>query len=249
VVLCAGAIESPRLLMLSGVGRADHLHAHGIDVVADVAGVGGNLQDHLKLSVRWKGRTTLPGSTVTAGLFTSSSASTVPDLQFYVGRGSDQADELVSITVSLVRSQSRGSVTLRSADPFEPPSIRVNYLQADADVAALIDGVDLTRRFGASRAYDDVRAEEVEPGAGVTSKRDLETFIRQKAETIYHLAGTCRMGPETDASAVVDARLRVRGIDALRVADASIMPEVVNAPTHAACVAIGERCADLISGA
>ena len=248
VVLCAGAIDSPRLLMLSGVGNAKQLRAHGIDVVADLPGVGQNLQDHLKLSVRWKGRTTLPGSTVTAGLFTCSSASAFPDLQFYVGRGVDLPDQLVTLTVSLVRPQSRGSVSLRSADPLAPPVIHVNYLQADADVAALLEGVRLTRQFGNARAYDSVRAEEVEPGATVMSERDLETFIRQKADTIYHLAGTCRMGPDADVDAVVDARLRVRGVDALRVADASIMPEVVNAPTHAACVAIGEKCADLISG-
>jgi choline dehydrogenase len=128
------------------------------------------------------------------------------------------------------------------------PEIRANYLQADADVAALVAGVRLLRRFGNSRGYDDVRAEEVEPGPAVTSERDLEAFIRANADTIYHLAGTCRMGPDGDAAAVVDSSLRVRGIDALRVADASIMPEVVNAPTHAACVAIGEKCADLISG-
>ena len=89
---------------------------------------------------------------------------------------------------------------------------------------------------------------EIARGSRLMSERDLETFIRQKADTIYHLAGTCRMGPDADVDAVVDARLRVRGVDALRVADASIMPEVVNAPTHAACVAIGEKCADLISG-
>jgi choline dehydrogenase len=248
VVLCAGAIESPRLLMLSGIGSAEHLRAHGIEVIADLPGVGRNLQDHLKLSVRWRGRSLLPGSTVTAGLFTSSKASGIPDLQFYVGRGTDQPDPLVSLTVSLVRPQSRGSVILRSADPFAQPVIQANYLQADADVTALLAGVQLTRRFGNSRAYDPVRAEEVEPGATVTSQEDLTTFVREKADTIYHLAGTCRMGPESDAGAVVDSRLRVRGIDALRVADASIMPEVVNAPTHAACVVIGEKCADLVSG-
>jgi len=248
VVLCAGAIDSPRLLMLSGIGSAEHLRANGIAVVADRPGVGRNLQDHLKLSVRWKGRTALPGSTVTAGLFTSSDGAAVPDLQFYVGRGSDQPDDLVSLTVSLVRPQSRGSVTLRSADPLAPPVIRANYLQAETDVAALVEGVLLARDFGTSPAYDALRVEEVEPGAAITSKGALETFVREKAETIYHLAGTCRMGPESDARAVVDARLRVYQVEGLRVADASIMPEVVNAPTHAACVAIGEKCADLING-
>ncbi len=248
VVLCAGAIDSPRLLMLSGIGDPQHLRAHGIDVVAALPGVGRNLQDHLKLSVRWRGRAMLPGSTVTAGLITSTHAATAPDLQFYVGRGAAQPDALVSLTVSLVKPQSRGTVTLRSSDPFEPPVIRANYLQADADMVALIKGVHLTRLLGNSRAYDSVRAEEVEPGASVTSESDLQAFVRQQVDTIYHLAGTCGMGPDHDANAVVDSHLRVRGVSALRVADASIMPEVVNAPTHAACVAIGEKCADLISG-
>jgi len=249
VVLCAGAIDSPRLLMLSGIGDAAVLRAHDIDVAADLPGVGRNLQDHLKLSVRWKGRATLPGSTVTAGLFTSSDLSAVPDLQFYVGRGVDIPDQLVSLTVSLVRPRSRGIVTLRSSDPSVPPVICANYLQADEDVAALREGVRLTRELGGSRAYERVRFEEVEPGAAMTSRSDLDTFIRANADTIYHLAGTCRMGRADDAASVVAADLRVRGIDALRVADASIMPEVVNAPTHAACVVVGEKCADLISGA
>ena len=233
VVLCAGAVDSPRLLMLSGIGPADHLRAHGIDVVADLSGVGRNLQDHLKLSIRWKGKTTLPGSTVTAGLFMSSSSTPPSDLQFYVGRGLDQPDDLVTITVSLVKPQSRGSITLRSADPLVAPVIRANYLQADADAAALVHGARLARQLGESRAYDDLRTVELEPGMSVTSDRDLDDFVRQKADTIYHLAGTCRMGPASDPDAVVDSHLRVHGLEGIRVADASIMPEVVNAPTHA----------------
>jgi len=248
VVLCAGAVDSPRLLMLSGIGPAEHLRAYGIDVVADLPGVGRNLQDHLKVSVRWQGKTTLPGSTVTAGLFTSSTSTSPPDLQFYVGRGLEQPDDMVTITVSLVRPESRGSIVLRSADPLAAPLIRANYLQADADTAALVYGARLTRQLGMSRAYDGLRGEETEPGAMLTSDRDLERFVREKADTIYHLAGTCRMGPDSERDAVVDASLRVHGVERLRVADAAIMPNVVNAPTHAACVAIGEKCAVLISG-
>jgi choline dehydrogenase len=247
VIVCAGAVDSPRLLMLSGIGAADHLRAHGIGVVADLPGVGRNLQDHLKLSIRWTGRTTLPGSTVTAGLFTASGSMSPPDLQFYVGRGLDQPDAFVTITVSLVRPQSRGTVALRSADPMAAPLIRANYLQAQADVDALVQGVRLARSLGEATAYDHLRAGEIEPGPGAVSRADLERFAREKADTIYHPAGTCRMGPSSDADSVVDAALRVHGIDGLRVADASIMPEVVNAPTHAACVAIGERCAALAS--
>jgi choline dehydrogenase len=246
--VCAGAVDSPRLLMLSGIGPADHLRTSGIETILDLPGVGRNLQDHLKLSLQWTGRTTLPGSTVTAGLFTSSHSTSPPDLQFYVGRGLEQSDEVVTITVSHVRPQSRGSVSLRSADPLAAPVIRANYLHASADVTALIQGARLVRQLGRSRAYDALRLEELEPGVALTSDADLERFIREKADTIYHLAGTCRMAPEADPEAVVDDQLRVYGIDGLRVADASVMPEVVNAPTHAACVVIGEKCAALITG-
>jgi choline dehydrogenase len=246
VVLCAGAVDSPKLLMLSGIGAADDLRAHGIAVVADLPGVGRNLQDHLKLSIRWQGNTILPGSTVTAGLFTSSTAMSPADLQFYVGRGLEQPDPFMTITVSLVRPRSRGRITLVAADPLAPPVIRANYLQAQADVDALIQGAQLARLFGTSPAYDGLRGDEIEPGPGLTSAADLERFVRQKADTIYHAAGTCRMGPASDAQSVVNDQLRVHGVEGLRVADASIMPEVVNAPTHAACVAIGEKCAALI---
>ena len=247
VVLCAGAVDTPRLLMLSGIGPADHLRAHGIHVVADLHGVGRNLQDHLKLSLRWMGRTMMPESTVTAGLFTSSSATAFSDLQFYVGRGVAQPDETVTITVSLVRPRSRGSIALRSPDPLSAPAISANYLQEDADAVALVQGARLARELGRARAYDDLRSAELEPGAQASSDRDLDRFVRQQADSIYHLAGTCRMGPASDSGAVVDAHLRVHHVDGLRVADASIMPEVVNAPTHATCIAIGEKCAELLS--
>jgi choline dehydrogenase len=249
VVLCGGVIDSPKLLMLSGIGPADHLKAHGIAVVADLPGVGGNFQDHLKLSIRWNGRTELPGSTVTAGMFTRSSQAaigTVPDLQFYVGRGTETPDKFITITVSLVQARSRGEVRLRSGDAAVAPIIRANYLQEQADVNALVRGVHLVRWFGESEAYNGLRADEILPGAAMKSDADLATFVRRDADTIYHGAGTCKMGPETDAAAVVDASLRVRGVDGLRVADASIMPEVVNATTHAACVMIGEKAAELL---
>jgi choline dehydrogenase len=249
VVLAAGAVDSPKLLMLSGIGPADDLRSHGIDATVDLPGVGLHLKDHLKLSIRWRGTTTLPGSTVTAGLFTSTGSIAPSNLQFYVGRGLESSDDLVTITVSLVCVESRGQVRLRSGDPLAHPIIRAGYLQAQADLDALADGVRLARRLGASSAYDALRGEELEPGANVASPPDLERFIREKSDSIYHAAGTCRMGPASSADSVVDAGLRVYGVEGLRVADASIMPEIVNAPTHAACVAIGEKCAALIVGA
>ncbi|MGQ0737361.1 MAG: GMC family oxidoreductase [Acidobacteriota bacterium] len=252
VLLCGGVIDSPKLLMLSGIGPAAHLRALKLPVVVDLPGVGANLQDHLKLSIRWDGRTTLPASTVTAGLFARSqprgigAAGRPPDLQFYVGRGLDQPDRFVTITVSLVRPVSRGAVRLRSSDPFAAPVIRGGYLHDPADVAALVEGVRLARAFGHAAPYDTLRGEEVDPGSAVTTPDAIADFARRAADTIYHPAGTCRMGG--DAHAVVDTRLRVRGIEGLRVADASIMPDVVSATTHAASVMIGARAADFVRG-
>lgn len=252
VLLCGGVIGSPVLLMLSGIGPADHLREHGIAVVADVPGVGGNFQDHLKVSVRWQGKTELAASSVTAGLFTHSNpieASTLPaDLQFYVGRGTEEPDAFVTITASLVRPKSRGEIRLRSANPQDAPVLRANYLQEGGDVQALVRGVHLARWFASVSVFDPIRGEELAPGPAAKSDADLERFVRQAADTIYHAAGTCRMGPAAEPSAVVDPELRVRGVQGLRVADGSIMPEVVNATTHAACVMIGEKCSDLVRG-
>jgi choline dehydrogenase len=251
VVLCGGVVDSPKLLMLSGIGPADHLRASEIAVVTDLPGVGQNLQDHLKLSIRWNGKTTLPGSTVTAGMFmrssvTSESSQRPPDLQFYVGRGLDQPDRFVTITVSLVQPQSRGEIRLRSADPMAAAIIRGNYLQEQADVNALVRGMHLARWFGEAEVYDELRADETDPGVAVKSDADLALFARRAADTIYHAAGTCKMGPASDRMAVVDSTLRVRGVDGLRVADASIMPEIVNATTNAACVMIGEKVSEFL---
>jgi choline dehydrogenase len=243
VVLCAGAIDSPRLLMLSGIGGAEPLRAHHIPVVADLPGVGQHLQDHLKLSVRWRGKTTLPASHVTAGLFTSSSRDG-DDLQVIVGRGLNQPDDFVTITVSHVKPRSCGEVALRSSDPLAAPIIRANYLTDSHDVDVLVEGVLLARRLGESPAFDHLRGEEIDPGV---STQDLAQFARHTADTIYHPAGTCRMGQFSDRGAVVDSELRVHGVEGVRVADASIMPEIVNAPTHAACVMIGEKCAAIMS--
>jgi choline dehydrogenase len=235
-------------MMLSGIGAADDLRRHGIPVVADLPGVGRHLQDHLKLPIRWNGTAMLPGSTVTAGLFTSSGSASPADLQFYVGRGLDQPDPFITITVSLVRTRSSGQVALVSSDPFARPRIRMNYLQSQEDVDALVEGVRLARSFAAAPAYDALRGDEIAPGPGARSARELSEFVRRHADSIYHAAGTCRMGPASDPTAVVDSQLRVHGVDGLRVVDASIMPAIVNAPTHAACVMIGEKGASLVQG-
>jgi choline dehydrogenase len=248
VIVCAGAVESPKLLLLSGIGPAADLRRLGIRTIVDLAGVGANLQDHLKLSIRWHGVAPLPGSTVSAGLFIASRLSTAPDLQFYVGRGAADPDPSVTITVSHVRPVSRGRVWLRSADPLSPPAIECGYLQAQSDADALVEGASLAQAFLSSPPYAALRLRRAEPADDVVSDGDLEAFARGKAESVYHLAGSCRMGPSPDDRDVVDAALRVYGVDGLRVADASIMPEIVDAPTHAVCLAIGEKCAELCQG-
>ena len=249
VVVCSGVVDTPKLLMLSGIGPADHLKSVGVPVVLDAPGVGQNLQDHLKLSIRWNGKTTLPGSTVTAGMFARSEpskAGTPPDLQFYVGRGLETPDRFVTITVSMVQPRSRGEIRLRSDDPKAPPIINPNYLHEQSDVDAFVRGVKLARYFGEADSYEPLRADETEPGPAAKSDADLAAFARRAADTIYHAAGTCKMGPDSDRTAVVDPQLRVRGLQGLRIADASIMPVIVNATTHAACVMIGEKAADLL---
>src|SRR6185503_9695441 len=167
IVLSGGVIDSPKLLMLSGIGPADHLKSLGIPVIADVPGVGRNFQDHLKLSIRWNGKTELPGSTVTAGMFLRSNPANYgdpPDLQFYIGRGLETPDRFITITVSMVFPKSRGEVALRSADPLAAPIIRANYLQEQSDVEALVRGVKLARWFGEADSYADLKGDELLPG-------------------------------------------------------------------------------------
>jgi len=242
VVLAAGVIESPKALMLSGIGPADALRRLGIPVVADSPGVGANLHDHPRVSVRWQGTTTLPASGVSAGLLTWSArgpASAPPDVQFYVGRGNDAEDPGITLTLAMTQPRSRGSVTLRSADPEAPPLIRANYYQDARDLDAMLEAVRLAIAFGESAPYRDlVRMREL-PAADAGSPGALRAFIRAESATMFHPVGTCRMG--RDEASVVDPALRVRGTDRLWVADASIMPEVVNCQTYAASVLIGEK--------
>lgn len=249
VVLAAGAIESPKILKLSGIGPADALRRLGIPVLVDAPDVGANLHDRPRVAVRWAGKTLLPPSSVSAGLFTRSVGGITaepPDIQFYVGRGVDASDEAITLTVAVGMPKSRGSIELGSIDPDAPPIIRAGYFQDARDMDVLLEGIRLARALSETRAYDALRGDPIQPGRGDTSPDALRAFVRRTADTIFHPVGTCRMG--SDARSVVDPQLRVRGVDGLWVADASIMPELVNAQTHAACVMIGARAADLIAG-
>jgi len=246
VILSAGAIESPKLLMLSGVGRGDALRAHGIRTLIDLPGVGANLHDHPRVGVRWESRQPLPGSSVSAGLLTSSrsrTSSDAPDIQFYVGRGLVDVDSFITLTVAMTRPESRGSITLRSRDPVATPLIRAGYFDNERDLDAMVEGVRIALALAATRPYGSLRGAPAGTPDLSTSEK-IRAFIRATSDTMFHPAGTCRMG--ADAGAVVDGSLRVRGVEGLRVADASIMPTVVNCQCNAACVMIGEKAADLI---
>jgi choline dehydrogenase len=256
VVLSAGAIDSPRLLLQSGVGPADELRALGIDVVADVPGVGRNLHDHLLLGVVYEASQELPGGVNNLSesvLFTHSSArSGSPDIQialvhvpFHSPEFSAPANSY-TIAPGIVLPKSRGSVRLLDATPGGPLAIDPNYLGEEEDVVGLLEGIAMSRKIGAADAFADLRAREVLPGPDVTSEEDLREFVAKAASTYYHPAGTCKMGTGDDS--VVDPQLRVRGVVGLRVADASIMPTMVSANPNAAITMIGSKAAALITG-
>lgn len=249
VVVSAGALESPKLLMHSGLGPAEHLAAFGIGAVADLPGVGQNLQDHLFVPVCYECTQEHPeGAMISeAGLFPSL------ELQFTFGPikflpptapAGQWAGPGFTVAPVGLHPRSHGTVRLRSADPTERAEVVANYLSEDADREVLLEGVKLARRLVATAAFDALRGAELAPGPDVTTDGGLRDYIRDNATTLWHPVGTCRMG--TDRDAVVDARLRVHGVRGLRVADASVMPSIVSANTNAASVMIGEKAADLI---
>ena len=254
VVLASGVIESPKLLMLSGIGPADALKRLGIQPVVDAPDVGAHLHDHPRVSLRWASEQPLPGSSVSAGLLVHSraapgappteAATTAPDLQFYIGRGLDVVDEFITLTIALSGPRSRGSIRLRSANPDDMPIIRAGYFSEPADLEALLAGVRLARSLADTKAYAGLRGAAIDPAADVQSADALRAHIRRTADTIFHPVGTCRMG--LSGRSVVDPALRVRGVQGVRVADGSVMPVTVNSQTHAACVMIGERAAEFM---
>lgn len=254
VVVCGGAIESPKFLMLSGVGPAEQLRGHGIDVVSDVPGVGENFHNHVLVGLIAETREPVePGrqNLSEAALFTTSQPGMLaPDIQIafvhvpfdiIVGR---QHPDAVSILPGVVRPTSRGWIRLADADPMSAPLINPNYLGDSADLDRLVGAVELSRDLFATSAFSAKLAGELVPGPDVTERDQLVRFVRERADTYHHQAGSCRMG--IDDLAVVDPALRVRGTEGLRVADASVMPAVPSGNCHTAIVAIAERAADLI---
>lgn len=255
VVLCGGAINSPQLLMLSGIGPADHLRSLGIPVLADLPGVGQNLQDHPMARIRCWTSTHHPvdasSNLVEAGLFCSVGRGLVaPELYFHflpvamVETQNGKERSAFAIASVVLRPKSRGSLQLQSPNPATAPLIRARYFSERTDLALMIEGLKIARALARTHALGGIVVEEALPGAAVTGDVALEAYIRETGDTIFHPVGTCKMG--TDAQAVVDPRLRVRGVEALRVIDASIMPTITSGPTNAPSVMIGEKGADMI---
>jgi choline dehydrogenase len=252
VIVCAGAVGSPQLLMLSGIGPAEQLRALGIEPVADVAGVGQNLQDHALAMASYATPAPLPASRYNHGeayaALRSGLAGGYPDLHVFpillplAPAGFQPPAAGYVIAAAAVAPDSRGSVRLASADPSAAPLIDPGFLRDGRDIARLETGLRLVRRVAAISAAGH---DEVWPGVAVRTGADLRAFIRRTVSSYYHPAGTCRMG--TGDGAVVDPHLRVGGVAGLRVADASVMPVIPNAHPNATVLAIAERAADLIA--
>ena len=259
VAVCAGAFDSPKLLMLSGIGPEAELRRHGIGVVLDLPGVGENLQDHVFSPLVYEAAQpippAIPGVMQFHGqMFWHSRDGLIgPDMQALLGHLPHTPWEYsgplegYTLTSMLTRPASRGTVRLSGADPAAPPLIDPNYAGCDVDVDAIVSGLELLRQIGAQPALDAWRGREIFPGPEVRSLAELRYYVRRSYSTIYHPAGTCRMGVGADAA--LDPQLRVRGIDGLRVADASAMPLITSGNTHAPTMMIAERAADEILAA
>ena len=284
IVLAAGAINSPQILQVSGIGPGAHLQAQGVEVAHDLPGVGHNLQDHfqarsvyrctrpitlndrvrspfqkLLMGVEWALFRTGP-LTIGAGqgaIFARTRSELAsPDVQFHIilfsaDRPGQPLHRFPGFTASVcqLRPESRGTVLIRTPRPEDHPAICANYLAAETDRRCMVDGLKLARRLSRTEALQPYVAEELEPGPDKAGDDDLLAYARARGGTIFHPSSTCAMGPAGHPMAVVDPELRVHGLSGLRIADASIMPTVVSGNTNAACIMIGEKCADLMLGA
>ncbi len=282
VILAAGAVQSPQLLQLSGVGPPELLHPLGVPVVADVPGVGENLQDHyqartivrlrkrvslndavrnpLKLAgmgiewvVRRSGPLTVGAGQVGGAACTQHAVNGRPDVQFNVmplsvDKPGDPLHAYPGFTAAVWQCHpaSRGRLRIRSLDPAESPTIEPRYLSDARDRRTLVAGIHMLREIYAQPAFRDLFDVEMLPGPEAKTDEQLLDFARHAGGTVFHCVGTCRMGDANDADAVVDPQLRVRGVERLRVVDASVMPTVTSANTNAASLMIGERGARMI---
>lgn len=276
VIVCSGAINSPQLLLLSGIGPGDELLAQGINVLQELPGVGKNLMDHLEIYVQQACKTPISlyknlsflgrahiglqwllnrrglGATnhfETGGFIRSQQAQSYPDIQFHFLPAAMQYDGSANAQihgyqahVGPMLSASRGSVTLASDDPTQPPSIRFNYMSHPEDWQVFRAAIRAARTIFAQPAFDDVRGPELRPGSEIDTDEGLDAFIREHAESAYHPCGTCRMGE--DGQAVVNASGRVHNLEQLYVVDASIFPHITNGNLNAPVIMAAEKIAD-----
>jgi len=280
VIIAASSINSPKLLMLSGIGPAKHLALHGINLVADRPGVGQNLQDHLEVYVQYaskqpitlykywnlisKGligaqwlftKTGLGASNQfeSAAFIRSRAGVEYPDIQYhflpiavrYDGKAAAEGHGFQA-HVGPMRSPSRGAVTLASADPKDAPKIAFNYMSTDQDWEDFRACIRLTREVFGQDAFAPFVKHEIQPGAALQTDEEIDSFIREHAESAYHPCGTCRMGRADDPMAVVDPQARVIGVAGLRLADSSIFPRIPNGNLNAPSIMVGEKAADHI---
>jgi len=280
VILCAGAVNSPQILLLSGIGPADDLRAAGVEPIQDLPGVGAHLNDHpdivvqhrclqpvslygasrgagkLLAGLRWFLRhdgVAASNHFEAGGFIRSRPGIDFPDLQLTFmplaiqpGTVNDVGTHSYQVHIDLMRPRSLGRIEIRSADPSAAPSLLFNYLKDPQDRQDLRTSVRLTREILAQPALAPFRGEEISPGVNTQTDAEIDAFIRKGVETCYHPVGTCRMGVGTDC--VVDEQCRVRGIEGLRVVDASVMPTIVSGNTNAPTIMIAERASDLIRG-
>ncbi|MWP38687.1 choline dehydrogenase [Rhodobacter sphaeroides] len=282
VILAASSLNTPKLLMLSGIGSAAHLAEHGIPVVADRPGVGRNLQDHLEVYMQFaslqpvtlfkhwnlRGKVSIGAQWLFTGrglgasnqfeacaFIRSKPGVEYPDIQYhflpiavrYDGKAAAEGHGF-QVHVGPMRSPSRGSVTLRSADPEAPPVIRFNYMSTEEDWQDFRRCVRLTREIFGQEAFKPFVRHEIQPGAACASDAEIDAFIRAHVESAYHPCGTARIGRADDPMAVVDPECRVIGVEGLRVADSSIFPRVTNGNLNAPSIMVGEKASDHILG-
>jgi choline dehydrogenase len=256
VIVCAGAVGTPQLLLLSGIGPAARLRALGIDVVADLPGVGENLQDHPAVLACYASPGPLPRSKYNHGEVYAALCNPLtlawPDLHLFpillpaapAGRQPPPAG--YALAAAVVAPDSRGWVRLAAADPQAAPVINPGFLRERRDTGRLEAGLAMIRQAAAGAALAPVRAAEIAPGPGIRGSAAVQGWIRGAVTSYWHPAGTCRIGAGADPGAVVDPELRVRGVTGLRIADASVFPVIPNAPLNATVLAVAERAADLI---
>lgn len=265
IVLCCGTFDTPKLLLLSGIGPRQHLHPLGIPVKVDLAGVGEHLIDHPEGVMYWEAKWPVPEETTQyweVGLFSKIfSDSLLPDLMFHFGvvpfdwntvpLGYPTAPHGFSMTPNVPRAKSEGLVRLRSGNPADAPLIDFRYFTDPEgyDETILLEGMKLARKIAEQPALKQWIKRELAPGRAVQSDQDLSEYARRTANTVYHPAGTCKMGELDDPLTVVDAQLRVKDVRHLRVADASIFPDMVSVNPCMTCMMIGEKCADLLKKA